>query len=90
MSEISECIDALAGGEYFSCFDMANKYYQIKMKGEDRDKTAFVTKCGQFVFNRMSFGLSHAPGTFCKALGVVLFWESVVCFLDDIVVSKVT
>ena len=65
---------------------MANGYYQIKMEGEDRDKTAFVTKYRQFVFNRMSFGLSNAPGTFCRALGLVLrglSWESVVSFLDD-------
>ena len=56
---------------------------------EDRDKTAFVTKYGQFVFNRMPFGLSNAPGTFCRALGLVLrglSWESVVSFLDDIVI----
>ena len=37
---------------------MANGYYQIKMEGEDRDKTAFVTKYGQFVFNRMHQGHS--------------------------------
>ena len=42
LSKISECIDALAVCEYFSCLDMANGYYQIKMEGEDRDKTAFV------------------------------------------------
>ena len=33
LSEISECIDALAGCEYVSCLDMANGYYQIKMEG---------------------------------------------------------
>ena len=79
----------MAGCEYFSCLDMAYGYYQIKMEGEDRDKTAFVTKYGQFVLNRMSFGLSNAPGTFCRALGLVLrglSWESVVSFLDDIVI----
>ena len=51
---------------------MANGYYQINMDGENRDKTAFVTKYGQFVFNRMPLGLSNAPGTFCRALGLVL------------------
>ena len=38
----------------------------------DQDKTAFVTKYAQFVFDRIPFGLSNAPGTFCKALGLVL------------------
>ena len=60
-----------------------------RWKGEDKDKTAFLTKYGQFVFNRMPFGLSNAPGTFCRALGLDLkglSWESVVSFLDDIVI----
>ena len=37
----------------------------------------------------MPFGLSIAPGTFCRALGLVLrglSWESVVSFLYDIVI----
>ena len=89
LPKISECVDTLAGCEYFSCLDMAKGYYQIKMEGDDRDKTAFVTKYGQFVFNRMPFSLSNAPGAFCRALGMVLrglSWESVVSFLDDIVI----
>ena len=83
-------MNVLAGCEdLFSCLDMANGYYQIKMEGEDRDKMAFVTKYEQFVFNRMPFGLSNVPGTFCRTLGLVLrglSWESVVSFLDDIVI----
>ena len=51
---------------------MANGYYQINMEGEDRDKTAFMTKYGQIVFNRMPFDLSNASETFCRALGLVL------------------
>ena len=89
LPKISECIDVLAGCEYFSCLDMANGYYQIKMEGEDRDKTAFVTKYGQFGFNRMPFGLSNAPGTFYRTLGLVLRGlsrESMVSVLDDIVI----
>ena len=68
---------------------MANWYYQIKMEGDDQDKMTFVTKYGEFVFNRMTFGLLNAPGTFCRALGLVLrglSWENVVSFLDDIVI----
>ena len=34
LPKISECINALAGCEYFSCLDMAYGYYQIKMEGE--------------------------------------------------------
>ena len=62
---------------------MVNGYYQMKMEGEDRDKTAFVTNYGQFVFKRMPFGLSNVTGTFWRALVLVmrgLSWESVVSF----------
>ena len=48
LPKISECIDALAGCDYFSCLDMANGYYQLKMDDADKDKTAFVTKYGMF------------------------------------------
>ena len=37
----------------------------------------------------MLFGISNAPGTLCRALGLVLrglAWKSVVSFLDDIVI----
>ena len=91
LPKISECIDDLAEWKYFYCLDMANGFYQINMEVEDRDKAAFVTSYGQFVFNRMPFSLSNAPGTFCSALGLVLkglSWESVVSFLDDIVILE--
>ena len=48
-----------------------------------------MTKYGQCVFNRMPFRLSNAPGIFCRALGLVLrglSWQSVVSFLNDIVI----
>ena len=59
------------------------------MDREDRDNTAFVTKYGHFVFNRMPFGLSNAQGTFYNALGLVLMGvvlEKCAIFLDDIVI----
>ena len=87
--KISECIDALAGCDYFSCLDMANGYYQLKMEEGDRDKTAFVTKYGMFLFNRMPFDLCNAPATFSRALALVLrglSWDCVVSFLDDLII----
>ena len=71
--------------------DIANGYYQLKMDKGDRDKTAFVTKYGMFLFNRMPFGLCDAPSTFSKALALVLrglSWDGVVSFLDDLVILE--
>ena len=33
-------------------------------QGEDREKTAFTTPKGHYEFNKLSFWLSNAPGTF--------------------------
>ena len=89
LPKISECIDALAGCDYFSYLDMANGYYQLKMEEGDKDKTAFVTKYGMFLFNRMPLGLCIAPATFSRALALVLrglSWDCVVSFLDDLII----
>ena len=43
---LQDCIDALEGCRYFTTLDMASGYYQLVFAEEDRDKTAFVTKCG--------------------------------------------
>lgn len=54
---IEECLDTLAGNEWFSKLDASSAYWQVKMREEDKPKTAFITKYGLFQFTRMSFGL---------------------------------
>lgn len=44
---IEECLDTLAGDEWFSKLDANSAYWQIKVKEEHRPKTAFITKYGQ-------------------------------------------
>ena len=86
---IEDCLDALAGCQYFTTLDMASGYYQLEVEEQDRDKTAFVTKYGLFSFKRMPFGFCNAPATFSRAISLVLkglAWTSVIAFLDDIVV----
>ena len=68
---------------------MASGYYQLEVAEEDRDKTAFVTKYGQFSFSRMPFGLCKAPATFSRSVSLVLRGpssKSGIAFLDDMVV----
>jgi len=86
---IEECLDTLAGSEFFSTLDMASGYWQIEITEEDRPKTAFVTKRGLFEHNRMAFGLCNAPATFQRAMHLVLeglTWKEVLAYLDDVVV----
>ncbi|XP_048246357.1 uncharacterized protein LOC125377354 [Haliotis rufescens] len=87
---IDECLDTLADSQWFSKLDANSAYWQIKIKEEDRKKTAFVTKYGLFEHVRMGFGLCNAPATYARVMSLILSglsWDIVLAFLDDAVVN---
>jgi hypothetical protein len=86
---IEECIDTLSGIEWFSKLDANSGYYQVKFRECDKEKTAFITKYGLFLFTRMSFGLCGAPSTYTRMMNLVLrglTWNIVLAFMEDILV----
>ena len=72
MHNMEELMDKLHGTRYFSTIDLGNAYYQVELEKESQEKTAFSTKCGQFCFCRMPFGIAAAPGTFQELMTRVL------------------
>jgi hypothetical protein len=52
--------------------DMHAGYWQVQMKLEDREKTAFITANGLYQFKVMPFGLTNAPSTFQRMMDVLL------------------
>jgi deoxyuridine 5'-triphosphate nucleotidohydrolase len=87
LPRIDEIFDALNGATWFSCVDLAAGYWQIGMKEEDKNKTAFTTREGTYEFNVMPFGLMNAPATFQRLMNEIytgLLWTSVFVYLDDI------
>jgi hypothetical protein len=86
---MAECLDALQGSVWFHALDLASGYWQIPLNQQDAHKTAFNTKYGLFEFTRMPFGLCNAPGTFQRAMHLVLrglVWKKVLVYLDDVIV----
>ena len=86
---IQDLIDSFTGCTYFSVLDLTQAYWQVKVKNEDVQKTAFITSSGLYEFKRMPFGLSSAPATLQRYLQKVFekhLFKSLVIYLDDILV----
>ena len=84
---VEDCLDMLADQKWFSKLDANSAYWQVRIKPEDRKKTAFRTKYGLFEFIKMGFGLCNAPATFARVINLVLrgmTWNEVLAFLGDI------
>ena len=64
-------------------------YNHIAMHPYDREKTAFTTPWGSFMYDKMPFGLMNAGATFQRAMGIAFVGEKekfVVIYLDDITI----
>ena len=62
-------------------------YLKLPVKTSDRDKTAFVTHAGLYLFRRMPLGLTNAPATVQRTLDILFApFKGCSClvYLDDI------
>ena len=81
----------LANDHFFTKLDLRKGYWQIPVKPEARDKTAFVSPNGLYQFRMMPFGLVNAPATFSRMMRTLLNGLSHVDnYIDDILVHTET
>ena len=91
LPNIGACLDALEGCSYFSCLDLRSGFYQVPLHLADADKSAFLTRRGQFRFKVLSMGLCNAPSSFQRLMDLVLrglTWSSCLVYVDDVIVMS--
>ena len=64
LPRIDATLNSLAGWHYFTTLDLAAGCWQVELKEDDKEKTAFSTLQDCFKFNIMTFGLTNALETF--------------------------
>ena len=68
MANAEDIYAKLKDDQYLTKLDLAKGYWQIPVKVEDREKTAFVTPDGCYQFKRMPFGLVNSTATFNRMM----------------------
>ena len=88
LPRINEIIEAIAKRKYYSTLNMASGYWQIRIRKEDVEKTAFICSEGLYEFVVMPFGLCNAPATYQRMMDEVLNdldWTVGKSYIDDII-----
>ena len=60
LPRIDDLFDQLQWASYFSKIDLRSGYHQLRVRGEDLPKMAFLTRYDHYEFLLISFGLTNA------------------------------
>ena len=89
LSLVSKSLDRLGRAKQYTKLDLSDAYYRIRIKKDDKWKTAFRTQIARYKYSVMPFGLANAPATFqsyiheCLAEKLDVFC---IVYLDDILI----
>ncbi|XP_018371543.1 PREDICTED: RNA-directed DNA polymerase homolog [Trachymyrmex cornetzi] len=72
LPRIDDIFDQLSGSSWYSTLDLKSGYWQVKIRPEDKEKTAFSVGNGLWQFKVMPFGLCNAPATFEQVMEQIL------------------
>lgn len=89
MPQIQDILESLYGATIFSTLDLRSGYWQVGMDDCSIQKTAFITKKGQYEFLHLPFGLKNTAATFQRVMFTVLqdlIGQCCFVYIDDIVV----
>jgi len=89
LPRMRDCLDSLGDAQVFTSLDCTAGYWQVPLRKEDQEKTAFTTHCDIYHRLSMPFGLTNAPATFQRALDIILSglkWQICFVYLDDVII----
>ena len=89
LPRIDQTIDAIGNAAFLTVIDAARGYYQVNLRKEDREKTAFVANNELYQFKRMALGLTNAPSTYSRLMDIVLSgltYKYCLVYLDDTII----
>jgi transposase InsO family protein len=86
---IDSIFSQLGRAKYFTVLDLASGFYQMELRKEAREKTAFTVPGGKFKFKRCPMGLKGSPAAFQRMMDCVLTGlnhETCFIYMDDVIV----
>ena len=87
----TEIFAKLATDRYFTKIDLSKGYWQIPLKDESKEITAFITHHGLFQFKTMPFGLINSGASFSRIMRKLLKGlDHVDNYIDDILIHTAT
>ena len=88
LPKVDDLFATLAGGVLFTKLDMSQAYLQLAVDDQSKELLTINTHKGLFVYNRLPFGVSSAPGIFQRTMESLLNGiPNVLVYLDDILVT---
>ncbi|KMQ85704.1 krab-a domain-containing protein [Lasius niger] len=89
LPRIDDILDQLCGNSWFSTLDLKSGYWQVKIRPENKDKTAFSIGNGLWQFTVMPFGRCNVFATFERLMEKVLqqlLYKICLVYLDDVII----
>ena len=73
LPRIDDTLESLHGAKFFSTLDLKSGYWQVPIREQDKEKTAFRSCSGQlYEFSQLPFGLCNVPAMFSRLMNRTL------------------
>jgi hypothetical protein len=82
-------LQKVVGSQKISMLDGFSGYNQIMVHSDDREKKAFMTPWGAFMYDKIPFSLMNVKATFQREMDIVFSKNKnnfILIYLDDIIV----